>query len=332
LENNAYESVTTAYGYAGEYTDAASGMVYLRARYYSPYLNQFIQPDPILPANGDRYSYVGNNPINYIDPTGMYRWRFSSDPIYHQAIENEYASRNFGIMGLFLNPIKQLEYTIPGVGKRPDMFNSLTGDVFEIEPINNIREGQRQVLDYVALLQQNRNRLHGEYLGQPYDWTNTIFHIGFQKEWGEKYRKNPLNPIFYPYLDLVADYNSQGVIAYWWEFNDLLLKLIPVYLAQKAKTPNDRLIMPRNFSPQPGLAYFGPGEYSTFLNMGTSDCMKWLFVYGIAQGHTVYQMINDPIPIGIPDGIIRSPDNRGVYFLNIALSLAYYLPLLALVP
>lgn len=263
----------------------------------------------------------------------MYRWRFSSDPIYHQAIENEYASRGFGIMGLFLNPNKQLEYTIPGVGKRPDMFNSLTGDVFEIEPISNIPAGQIQLLDYVALLQLNRGSLHGTYLGQiPYDWTSTNFHIGLQSEWGEKYRKHPLNLILYPYLDLVADYNSQGVIAYWLEFNDFLPILLPQLAAKKAKTPNDKLIMPRKFYPQPGLAYYGPGEYSEILNLGPSDCMKTLFVSVAYQGLKVYQVINDPIRIGIPDGIIRSPDNRGVYFISIELSLAYFLPLLALAP
>jgi RHS repeat-associated protein len=64
----------SAYGYTGEQQDV-SGMVYLRARYYSPYLNQFIQPDTIVPdprtpADWNRYAYVRNNPINYTDPSG----------------------------------------------------------------------------------------------------------------------------------------------------------------------------------------------------------------------------------------------------------------------
>jgi hypothetical protein len=46
-----------------------------KARFYSPYLNRFIQPDSIVPhpLNSqafNRYSYVYNNPITYIDPTG----------------------------------------------------------------------------------------------------------------------------------------------------------------------------------------------------------------------------------------------------------------------
>lgn len=48
------------------------------ARFYSPYLNRFVQPDSIVPnlANPqslNRYSYTQNNPINFIDPSGHYR-------------------------------------------------------------------------------------------------------------------------------------------------------------------------------------------------------------------------------------------------------------------
>ena len=44
-------------------------------RFYDPYLNRFLQPDTIIPElynpqSLNRYSYVGNNSINRIDPTG----------------------------------------------------------------------------------------------------------------------------------------------------------------------------------------------------------------------------------------------------------------------
>jgi RHS repeat-associated protein len=64
----------TIFGFAGEQTDQ-TGMVYLRARYYNPYLNQFIQrdtivPNPRIPADWNKYTYTRDNPVNYTDPTG----------------------------------------------------------------------------------------------------------------------------------------------------------------------------------------------------------------------------------------------------------------------
>jgi RHS repeat-associated protein len=60
-------SATSSFGFTGEMVDT-NGLIYLRARYYAPYLNQFIQPDPIVPdysnpQNLNAYSYVRNNSL-----------------------------------------------------------------------------------------------------------------------------------------------------------------------------------------------------------------------------------------------------------------------------
>ncbi len=83
VENNAYTGVTTAYGYAGEYTDA-SGMVYLRARYYSPVVGRFVsrdvwEGDYNNPLSLNKWGYVEGNPINYADPTGFITTEESGD-------------------------------------------------------------------------------------------------------------------------------------------------------------------------------------------------------------------------------------------------------------
>jgi hypothetical protein len=49
------------------------------ARLYEPYINHWIQPDPIVPNYADpqtlnRYSYVVNNPLRYVDPSGHNFW------------------------------------------------------------------------------------------------------------------------------------------------------------------------------------------------------------------------------------------------------------------
>ncbi|MCK6629792.1 MAG: RHS repeat-associated core domain-containing protein [Anaerolineae bacterium] len=64
----------SVFGYTGEQTDP-TGLVFLRARYYSPYLNRFISPDTIIPnptqsQSWNRYLYTGNNPVNRADPSG----------------------------------------------------------------------------------------------------------------------------------------------------------------------------------------------------------------------------------------------------------------------
>jgi RHS repeat-associated protein len=51
--------------------DAETGLLYLRARYYDPAVGRFVSEDPQRFAAGlNFYSYVGNNPANYIDPSG----------------------------------------------------------------------------------------------------------------------------------------------------------------------------------------------------------------------------------------------------------------------
>jgi len=50
---------------------------YMHARYYNPTVGRFLSPDPLdglqrFPQSWNRYAYARNNPLKYIDPTGMY--------------------------------------------------------------------------------------------------------------------------------------------------------------------------------------------------------------------------------------------------------------------
>ena len=55
--------------YCGEYQDYESGLIYLRARYYSPKLGRFINEDPIRDGL-NWYVYCNNNPVRFVDPSG----------------------------------------------------------------------------------------------------------------------------------------------------------------------------------------------------------------------------------------------------------------------
>ncbi len=68
-------SVKNPYMFTGRRYDEDTGLYYYRARYYKPDIGRFLQTDPIGYASGlNMYTYVGNNPVNYTDPYGLFRF------------------------------------------------------------------------------------------------------------------------------------------------------------------------------------------------------------------------------------------------------------------
>ena len=68
--------ITRGFGYNGEKLDE-SGNIYLRARYYNPRINQFVQIDSYRGEQGNsatqqRYTYCANNQYKYVDPSGHF--------------------------------------------------------------------------------------------------------------------------------------------------------------------------------------------------------------------------------------------------------------------
>jgi len=70
---------TTPQRFTGKERDPESNLDYFGARYYSGAQGRFTSSDPLLnsgkprdPQSWDRYSYVRNNPLARIDPTGLY--------------------------------------------------------------------------------------------------------------------------------------------------------------------------------------------------------------------------------------------------------------------
>nr|MDQ5807335.1 hypothetical protein [Actinomycetota bacterium] len=63
------------FGFAGQLTDAETGLVYMRARYYDPATGQFISRDPLVELTLQPYLYAGGDPVNSIDPTGLASFR-----------------------------------------------------------------------------------------------------------------------------------------------------------------------------------------------------------------------------------------------------------------
>jgi len=66
-------TVANPLGYDGQFNDAESGLIYLRARYYDPATAQFLVVDPAR-ADINPYGYARQDPLNRFDPTGLSAW------------------------------------------------------------------------------------------------------------------------------------------------------------------------------------------------------------------------------------------------------------------
>ncbi len=67
--------------YTGQMWIASLGMYDYKARIYSPTLGRFLQADPIGYGDGlNLYGYVGGDPVNFTDPSGLAEWIFEPAP------------------------------------------------------------------------------------------------------------------------------------------------------------------------------------------------------------------------------------------------------------
>ncbi len=92
-----YRITNTDFTYTGQRNLPDTGLMDYKARFYSPSLGRFIQPDTIVPGAANpqsfnRYSYVSNNPIEYTDPSGHRACR--SDYLCKRRAEKQYERWN----------------------------------------------------------------------------------------------------------------------------------------------------------------------------------------------------------------------------------------------
>jgi len=84
----------TKIGYTGHVFDVETGLVYAKARYYQPELGRWLSQDALegqmdRAPSLNRYSYAGQNPYRYYDPSG-YQWQLLAIPLIGMLwIEND---------------------------------------------------------------------------------------------------------------------------------------------------------------------------------------------------------------------------------------------------
>jgi RHS repeat-associated protein len=103
------QSDLTDFGFTGQQRDSSTGLMYYGSRYYLPELRHFISPDTIVPGMGNpqnlnRYSYVGNNPYNFGDPSG--HMRIKEPSIFSSSIKNPFVSSAIKIKSV-VNSVKK---------------------------------------------------------------------------------------------------------------------------------------------------------------------------------------------------------------------------------
>ena len=228
----------SSYGYAGEWTDA-SGMQYLRSRYYNTGIGRFLTRDTWpgnhnRPQNLNRWAYVEGNPVNFVDPSGFYRWR-STGSWQHYVIEelleleygfwqihSEYPIQNDSISSsvadIIYNPIAWDRQT--SLRPKPLSYNYETpsgmfGFVYDIKPYygkHSVVEATFQAMDYVLAL----NAFDYLQEGVPadpfdgyYNWTDMEWFLG-EFSLPKKIMFIPINPVG----ELAVWFAGSGAIMY----------------------------------------------------------------------------------------------------------------------
>ncbi len=85
-----HPAFTVPFGFAGGLHDSDTGLVRFGYRDYMPEIGKWTAKDPILFAGGDTnlFGYVLNDPVNFVDPLGLYVKHWFEDSLPSWARDN----------------------------------------------------------------------------------------------------------------------------------------------------------------------------------------------------------------------------------------------------
>ena len=143
LSDSQPDATTTDHKFTGKELDDETGLHYYGARYYDSEIGRFVSVDPWKgdlrdPQSLNKYAYTRNNPIIYIDPTGM-EYRLIDlivPPAYAPAEDgqpDDYSSLSGTNQCLLsdsesgTNPFSFALEVAPGTGDANDVYSATTG-------------------------------------------------------------------------------------------------------------------------------------------------------------------------------------------------------------
>lgn len=93
----------TERGFTGQIFDGGTGLGFYNAHYYDSALGKFISPDSIVPNPHDpsdfnRFVYVCNSPLIYIDPSGHCKWGLPCPKLVKDTINLAVESKNTAVV------------------------------------------------------------------------------------------------------------------------------------------------------------------------------------------------------------------------------------------
>lgn len=146
-------TVAGPFGYTGQMNLSEIGLHSYKARMYHPGLGRFMQADPIGYGDGiNMYGYVGGDPVNFRDPSGMCEYGYTATEIYHVLDDGteKYVGRdpgsevNFGWYGC---SISDLFGNVIGSLEREDLKRLTEKQFSNPSRMRQIRDSQRRVVE-----------------------------------------------------------------------------------------------------------------------------------------------------------------------------------------
>ena len=154
------------YGYTGREIDTKD-LYYYRARYYDPTTQRFLSRDPIEFEAGDFnfYRYVGGDPVNFRDPTGLLTqilvWhKGEGKDVGHTAIRVNDKVYGYYPTDTNENGIYDMSELLSSKGELhindlTDFHDLYEGDTIEVFTLNSDKEKEKALEKYYKNLEKN---------------------------------------------------------------------------------------------------------------------------------------------------------------------------------